>query len=273
MLGTYVEIHVALSGTKKSVEQIHFAISKAYEVIQKVQSLMSFHDESSALNQLNARAHLSDIQTDPWLYALLQRAKKIYDHSHGLFDCTIAPTLIEYGFLPKHHFHQTFNHIDVSQQDVMLLPENKIRFKQPLCLDLGGIAKGFAVDLAIHQLRSLGIKNAVVNAGGDLRVVGDMTEQIYLRDSSQPQYMQSMGYLSNGAIATSGSYFSKRIYKKNAVSHFIHPLTHSSVFTEKNFTVLAPQAWLADALTKVLVLAKNTEHVCFKRFGAQVLIT
>lgn len=274
MLGTFVDIHVYVPNKMQhAIEWVHVAISKAYQVIEEIQFLMSFHDKSSALNQLNATAHLNAVQTHPWVYAILQRAQKIHDYSNGLFDCSIAPILVDYGFLPAHHAHENRVFLRASQQDMILLPDHKILFKQPLCLDLGGIAKGFAVDLAIHCLRQQGITNAVINAGGDLRVMGNIEEPIYIRNPVQPQQVQYLGRLSEGAMATSGSYFATKNHHHQQVSHLIHPLTQQSMITEKSFTVIAPQAWLADALTKVLVLSQNTHHECFKRFGAQGLIT
>ncbi|MBF7687566.1 FAD:protein FMN transferase [Acinetobacter sp. EC24] len=254
------------------VDRVHVAISQAYQVIESVQSLMSFHDKNSALNQLNATAHTTVVQTHPWIYAVLQRAQKIHHYSDGLFDCSIAPILVDYGFLPTHQSHNNTNNQWATQKDVILLSQNRVQFKSPLSLDLGGIAKGFAVDLALHCLRQHHIKHVVINAGGDLRVMGDFEEAIYIRNPVQPSQVKYLGSLSNGAIATSGSYFATKMYHQQQVSHLIDPLTQQSVVTDQSFTVLAPQAWLADALTKVLVLSENTEHTCFKHFGAKALI-
>lgn len=255
-----------------TVEQVHANVSQAFQVIAQVEALMSFHDEKSALNQLNTTAHLNAVQTHPWVYAVLQRAQKVYRYSDGLFDCSIAPALVNYGFLPLHQSHKNITDMHVSQQDLQLLPHNYVQFKQPLYLDLGGIAKGFAVDLALHCLRQRGIEHAVINAGGDLRVMGNIEEPIYTRNPIQPQQVQYLGCLSDGAIATSGSYFATKDNRQSLVSHLICPLTQQSIVTAQSFTVLAPQAWLADALTKVLVLSRNIDHACLKRFGAQGLI-
>lgn len=274
-MGTFVEIHVYLAESgKKLTDDANLAISKAYQVIGRIQSMMSFHDENSMLSKLNANAFLAPVKVDPLMYALLERAQKIHDYSDGLFDCAVAPCLVEFGFLPQHQYmKENIHRGGASQRDIILLPKLAVQFKRPLCIDLGGIAKGFAVDLAVHVLRAAGIKNAVVNAGGDLRVFGKIAEEIYIRNPVQPEQVKVMGRLLNGAMATSASYFTKKIYKKQQVSHIVDPLNQTAVVSDSSFTVLASQAWLADALTKVLMLNQNVEHRCFQRFGAQAVIT
>src|SRR3569833_2602721 len=83
----------------------------------------------------------------------------------------------------------------------------KIRFLKPLWLDLGGIAKGFAVDVAILTLRAHGVRQAHVNAGGDMRAMGGKPIPVWLRDPDMPSRTVPVGMLHNAACATSGGYF------------------------------------------------------------------
>lgn len=249
---------------------VHHIINRAYAIIQDVQNIMSFHHAESELSRLNSNAYQKIVTVHPWLYQVLCRAQKIYQYTHGLFDCTVASKLMQLEYLPVRHRH--ISQV-IDQSAMQLLPNNQVRFLQPIAIDLGGIAKGFAVDLAIHWLNQRGIKNAVVNAGGDLRVLGQMNEQICIRNPNRPSEVKSIGLLSNGAIATSASYFTEKTWQGKKISHLIHPLTGESIVKNISFSVIASQAWLADALTKVVATSLNTNHPCLAKFGAHAVLT
>lgn len=258
-----IKLHDALSP-----RHAHVIINQAFSAIEKVQQLMSFHDPKSELSRLNQNAFNHIVQVHPFTYAVLKRAQRIFYASHGLFDCSIANTLVNWEILPDHlqqgHTDKTIH----SQAGLQLLSDHSIRFTQPILLDLGGIAKGFAVDLAIHSLKKLGIKNALVNAGGDLRVLGHIAEEIVIRNPQNPQDFHALGALANGAIATSASYFSKT---ENG-SALVNPFNRTALDSKHSFSVIAPTACVADALTKVIVVSQNPQHPCLKLFAAQAMI-
>jgi thiamine biosynthesis lipoprotein len=143
---------------------------------------------------------------------------------------------------------------------------------RPLCLDLGGIAKGFAVDEAVKSLIKEGVSSGIVNAGGDLRVFGNKPQTIYIRNPQLPRHLIELGALSNGAIATSALYFAKR---NQHYSHIINPLATRDIDIHEQFSgsysVLAKECVYADALTKVLALSRQGHHPCFARYGAQAI--
>lgn len=263
LLGTYVEISIADQCGDE-------AIKHAFDQIQKVQQLMSFHDSQSELSMINARVHCKPVRVHPWTARILRIAQDLYTHSGGLFNCGIGHRLIAAGLLPSH--------IDISSHDIggiedlYFIDHDMVSSMRPLCLDLGGIAKGFAVDEAVKALIAGGVSWGTVNAGGDLRVFGNKSQTIYIRNPQLPRHLIKVGSLSNGAIATSALYFSKR---DRQVSHIINPLTQKGAGMHEQFSgsysVLAKECVYADALTKVLALSKQGDHPCFARYGAKVI--
>lgn len=231
---------------------------------------MSFHDQSRELSLLNREAYLAPVKVHPWTYAVLKRAQRMHYASQGLFDCTVADALIQWQLLPKHAFHP--EPLNCSQAQLELLPDHHVYYRSPIALDLGGIAKGFAVDAAIQCLRQRGICSAVVNAGGDLRVLGTAPESIMLRDPKNPQQLQSIGELSQGSVATSSIYYSQRQYQSQRVSALVDPATRQPILTPHSFSVIAPLAWAADALTKVVAVSANPNHPCLRHFSAAAFI-
>ena len=263
LLGTFVEISIKEDDGQE-------AIDNAFLAIQKVHDLMGFHNPQSELSRMNERAHLEAVEIHAWTAQVIKIAKEIHIASNGLFDCGIGHRLVEAGLLPR---HITFtNHELGGIEDIHFLAPDLIKSTRPVCLDLGGIAKGYAVDMAVRVLLSEGISSGSVNAGGDLRVFGDTSLSIQIRNPESPDKLIDIGYLENGAIATSSLYFAKRDHQK---SHIINPLTqnpseiHSEVLG--SYSILAKECIYADALTKVLALSNNEYHPCFERFSAQAL--
>ena len=263
LLGTFVEI---------SVSQIDglMAVDHAFAAIQHVHELMGFHNPHSELSQINRYAHAQAVEVHPWTAQVIRIAKEIYRKSEGLFNCGIGHRLVTAGLLPRHI--NLSNHELGGIEDMHFLAPDLIESSRPVCLDLGGIAKGFAVDMAVRVLVSEGITSGSVNAGGDLRVFGNMAFPIQIRNPELPDELIDIGSLKDGAIATSSLYFAKRDQQQ---SHIINPLAQdlSEVYANVSgsYSILAKECVYADALTKVLALSNNEHHPCFKHFSAHAL--
>src|SRR5215468_9986751 len=169
LLGTFVEIDVT-AASRSSAES---AVEEAFSAVADVHRLMSFHEADSDLSRLNRTASSGAVLVHPWTYAVLEMALQINRHSDGAFDIAVAPALQRMGELPgvPHVSPSPANIADVDA--IELLADNQVRFRSPsVLIDLGGIAKGFAVDRAIAALQSHGVRSAMVNAGGDLAAFG-----------------------------------------------------------------------------------------------------
>lgn len=261
LLGTFVE--VSTHGNDESP-----AIENAFSAIRKVHDLMGFHNPQSELSHINYRAHLQAIEIHPWTAQVLKIAKEVHRRSNGLFNCGIGHRLVAAGLLPR--YITLSNHELGGIEDIHFLAPDLIESTRPVCLDLGGIAKGFAVDMAVRVLVSEGVESGSVNAGGDIRVFGDHFIPIQVRNPEYPEATIEIGSLKDGAIATSGLYFARRDQMQ---SHIINPFAQdpSEIHTEisGSFSILAKECVYADALTKVLALSNDEHHPCFKHFCAQ----
>ena len=133
-----------------------------------------------------------------------------------------------------------------------------VRLARRIALDFGGIAKGFAIDRAVATLRASGARRATVNAGGDLRVMGDELRPVHVRDPVNPGLLRLAGFLANGAVATSGT------------AATIDRATRRPIRDNKAWSVIAPCCVVADALTKAVAQTGRTEALWLTRFGATV---
>jgi FAD:protein FMN transferase len=258
-MGTFV--HISASGNDREI--VELAIDKAFEAIVQVERLMSFHDRDSELSRLNCEAHRQPQPVHPWTYAVLKRALQLSDASAGMFDITVAPLLVEAGLLP--HTNELETH-GGNWRAIKLLGDNRIFFVQPVLLDLGGIAKGFAVDQAIHVLRRAGCTEAVVNAGGDLRRFGTKHHPLYLRRNSG---LVQVAELRCGAIATSSPHENIPDRISQPLGCIVDPIQQHAWRGKGSVMVAARSCVIADALTKVAALAGPACQSLLDRFGAQ----
>lgn len=108
--------------------------------------------------------------------------------------------------------------------------------------DLGGIAKGFAVDRATDALRERGVKNAIINAGGDLRVLGDMPHSVHVRHPGAPSKLVCIGELADGALATSSPYCSRQRIgvRDTEVCALVDSRSRAPLTEPRSYTVIAP---------------------------------
>ncbi len=263
LLGTYVVVEVNADDD----DTTRAAIDAAFAAITQVQRLMSAFDSDSDVSRINARAHLEAVHVHAWTADVLRLAITLHAESAGLFDIGIAPHLAQWDMLPMS---------DIDDRDSsatkLVIDGQSVRSSVPTRIDLGGIAKGFAVDRAIDAAIDAGARGVLVNAGGDLRVAGDLEAPVYLRNPHDPQQVALAGTLRDGAMATSAIYYSKRQHEGAMVSAIVEPVSGQPLLDESSHSVIAPSCAVADALTKVLALSGNPNHTAFARHQAQALI-
>lgn len=250
LLGTFVEI--TLTDARHAEHVLHDLAEIAFGRIARVQSLMSFHDPASELSRLNACGHLHPLSVNEWTREVINEAVRIGRASEGVFDIAVAPTLVQWGFLPGHPAQGADN--AGTYRDIVLHRDGRVSFRRPLLLDLGGIAKGYAVDKAAELLAAQDVQQAVINAGGDLRFIGQRPASLPIRDPAAPHSLHLFAQVTAPAVATSAAYFSNRRLHWRKTSHILHPKTRKPMCSNVSVSVFAPTCVQADALTKVVLL-------------------
>ena len=264
LLGTYVEIQA--EATDLSTANILDAIDKAFEAIECVQSLMSAHTADSEVNRINQWSHQKKLTVHPWVLELLKLSKALHQHSDGLFNVSMGHVLTQHGMRPRVH-HPSVEMGGIN--DLTIETPGYVHARKPVHLDLGGIAKGFAVDRAVDALLNSGIEQGVVNAGGDLRVFGEKAQTIHIRAPHDTSQGMRVGCLTEGAFATSANYFSNTHELGHPSGHVVRPDAQTLDTSKASFSVIAPLCAWADALTKVVMLSGNPHHPCLQRYQAQ----
>jgi thiamine biosynthesis lipoprotein len=270
LLGTFVEIR-SLGTTRFAAER---AIDAAFATVAEVHRLMSFHDSDSDISRLNREAYKRSLEVDPWTYGVLETALNLHRQSAGVFDITVASALQKLGLLPCNG-----DNIDsqptkrATSSAIELLSGNRVRFHHPgTRIDLGGIAKGFAVDRAIDVLRQHNQTHGLVNAGGDLATFGLPPEEIHIRDPRFPSEMFCRLEIADTALATSGRLFNPFHSLDCHGSPAVDPSTQEPVTEIAGATVRAQSCAIADALTKIAMIIGEQAATLLAKYQAGALL-
>ena len=199
-LGTLVEIALPAG------EATEARFAAGFAAIAHVHRCMSAHDPASDLARIARDAHRWPVRVDPATYAVLTLALDLWRETGGAFDVTVAPALAREGLLPSDAFSPRAACGRTAALE--LLDDDRVRASESVAIDLGGIAKGYAVDRAVDALRTSGASSGIVNAGGDLRVFGmNVWFPVRVRHPASPNLVLSPFDVSDFAVATSADYF------------------------------------------------------------------
>jgi thiamine biosynthesis lipoprotein len=239
--------------------------------------------ESSDVSRINRSAGNDGVKVSPETIEVIKRAQEVSKLSGGGFDITVGPLVQlwrkarERGIPPemkevKETLHLVnFRNLKTSYGGKVLLK------KKGMAIDLGGIAKGYAVDRVFELLKGLGYRNLVVNAGGDLRIGGSKPEgpwSIGIQHPRDPEKMVARIFLSDTAVATSGDYEKFFIHQDKRYHHILDPRNGFPAEGCQSVTILHKEGLTADALaTAVFVLGPEKGYsLCQKLQGLDCLI-
>jgi thiamine biosynthesis lipoprotein len=238
-LGTIVSI--GIRGMSRAAAM--HAFDSGFAAVATVHRLMSFHERGSDVDRLNCHALEGPVEVSPWTMQVLRCALQLAAQSDGAFDIAVARELVASGLLPRPRSRRDAEP-DACWRDIELIG-NEVRFHRPLWIDLGGIAKGFAVDRALASIPMETNARVCVNAGGDLRVRGPGMQPVWLRvapsDGLAPVMM-----IQDGSIASSSG------METNAAAH-VHGAHRTPMGKDCFVSVLTDVCMLADALTKIVM--------------------
>jgi len=277
-MGTVVEI--TLIGEDE--ETTRKAAMQAFQEIRRIEQRMSPWVDGSEVTRINRSAGREWVRVSPETWEVIKKSQEISEISEGGFDITIGPLVQlwrkarEKGIPPSSEEVKKILPL-VNFKDLWVHPEKKVFLKKEgMAIDPGGIAKGYAVDRAFETLSSLGYKNFIVNAGGDLRVGGLKNYQpwsIGIQDPRSPEKIMARVSVSDSAVATSGDYEKFFIHQGKRYHHILHPKSGFPPDGCQSVTILLKDAMMADALaTAVFVLGPDKGFALCQRLQGVVCL-
>ena len=230
------------------------ALTEAEQVLRGVEVVMSSWLESSEISRFNRAGTGQEIRLSSASVEVLEKARAAYLTTDGTFDITVGPLIRlwrragQRGVLPGDEELDTAR-ARSSWELIELRPEGAVKKEAGAEVDLGGIAKGYAIDLAVEAMRREGATGGMVDVGGDLRVFGTPPSgrlwQVDVRSPFGAGRLARVG-IASGAVCTSGNY--SRFYEiaGRRYSHIIDPRSGRPAAAAASVTVIAGTALEGD---------------------------
>lgn len=269
-----------------SVQKADSVANESFKLVDSINSICSDYDTSAELYKLRRYELGKPIKVSPILFELLIAARQAYKDSYGSFDITIGPLSLLWRSARKSHIFPSPGAIDTARAMIgfrfikLDTLSHSITFLKPgIQLDMGGIAKGYAADKVAALLKSRGIINALVDAGGDMMAMGSPPQKRGWRigvnvPEQQEALLDTKLLLANKAVATSGDAFQYMLHNGKKYGHIIDARTGYGVTFQRNVTVVSPNATTADWLaTACSILPLNQVKILAKKYKSEVFIT
>jgi thiamine biosynthesis lipoprotein len=260
LMGTSVEITVSQVDPKTAEK----AVEAAFQEVERINRLMSHYRPDSEVSQISRHAGEKEVRVSPETLAVIEQALYFSRLSGGAFDITIGPVFRLWNFregkIPDgEELRENLKRVDYKRIRVDRSRSTVYLDDPRMELDLGAIAKGYAVDRAGEVLKKRGVENFLVNAGGDLRVAGRKEKEIPwtigIQHPRLPSDLIVKVQSKNAGIATSGDYEKYFLKDGERYHHILVPSSGLPARECQSVTILAPTAMEADALaTTVFVL-------------------
>jgi len=269
-MGTEGTLMVLLPDGGASEERAAGMLEAAVAPVNRVMRTMNTYDPDSEVSRLNRLGAGEAVELSPDTMRVLKESVRFSRLSGGAFDVTYAPLRTLWRAAQRDDRLPTEEEIRKAQEaigaDKLELSDHAARFSRPAMeVDLGGIAKGYGIDLAAEALLAAGCTSGLVEIGGDLRLIGHREGgekwKVQTRDPRpgvhEPMYLR----LADAAVATSGDYARYFTVQGRRLSHIVDPRTGRPVSDMPSVTVVAPDATTADALATAISVLGPKEGV------------
>jgi FAD:protein FMN transferase len=261
------------------------AAAAALDEVDRIDRLMSHYKKDSELSRVNREAAKAPVKVDPELFDFIAECLRYSRESEGAFDITVGPLMKAWGFfrgegrmpseaeLARARNSVGYQHVILNQKDGTIFFD-----KAGVEIDLGGIAKGYAVDRAVAVLKQHGVTSALLSAGGSTTYAlgappGKPAWEIDIQDPAERDKIAARLRLKDQALSVSGSY--EKFFELNGkrYSHIMDPRTGLPVQGVLSVVVITGDGLSGDALDNVFyVFGAERARASMKKFSASEVI-
>jgi len=275
LMGTLVAVTVV----DPSADRAQEALEKTFLGMAQAARLFDRHGGDGPVAQLNREGFINDIP--PQLWQVLNLCRSVHHLSGGAFDITVAPIVDTF----RRCYLKTGRPADAKEISRALAAvgalrweKNALRLTRPdAAITLDGVAKGYIIDRGLETAAAAGAKRVLINAGGDVAVLGTPSPgrnwRVGVADPHHPDRPKLIVKMDRGALATSGNY---EIYfdRERLFNHIVNPATGLSPRTDDSASVRAPSAAVADALSTACFVMQPEDAMRFvgRQPGVEALI-
>ena len=261
IMGTQTQMSAVVPGPRRALGER--ALGEAEQVLRDVEAKMSTWLADSELSRFNAAGGGREMALSPETMEVLRAARRLAGETHGAFDVTVRPIIDLWKQAGKNRRVPTDAALAAARKastwwQIELRSGGAVKHAATASVDLGGIAKGYAIDRAAEAMAKAGVRGGLVDVGGDIRCFGRRADggkwRVGIRDPFDPHAPDLFAVVGirAGAACTSGNYFRFTEIAGRRYSHIYDPRTGRPADAAPSVTVVAPTAMTADAWATAL---------------------
>jgi len=266
-------------------EKANEAIQAAFDDVKRIENLLSCHIETSEISKINAIAHKEKVEISEETLFVLKKALEMSQKTDGAFDISVKPLADLWNITAENPVIPSESEITKAKSCVgyenIVIDGNTIFFKKEgVQIDLGGAAKGYCADKVCQVLKHYGIKNALIDLGGNIYALGknekgqDWRIGLQAPKGVRGEYFE-VENLSDKSAVTSGSY--ERYFEKEGkiYHHILDPKTGYSADTGLiSVTVIGKNSFECDMLsTAIFVMGEENFNKISQNFDYEKYVT
>lgn len=276
LMDTVVDLRVDAPSADELIDEV-------FAVMKELEQTLSRFVPTSEVSLINSAAG-SWVQVGPDTMALVEIGLQMGELTQGAFDITIGAVLDLWGFggeirqIPaEDDLAAALSTVDYKQIEIDV-PNSKIKIPAGTILDLGGIAKGYIVQKGIELLREANVSRAIINAGGDISVIGKRPDgqpwRVGVQDPLQPSVLRWIVPLDDQSIVTSGDY--QRYFEQDGERwhHILDPQNGYPARGMQSVTVLGDDIVVCDTLATAIFVQgwEEGRQLALEQDGIEVIL-
>jgi len=283
---------VSIRACGRDEEKLKEAVTEAYAEMQRIADLSdrfpapgSAAYKASDVCRINENAGIAPVRVHREIIEMLLLAKRYHALGKGAFDVTIGPVMDLWGFAgdrpkvpPQGKLAEALSLVDSRKLIVDEQKQSAFLERRGMKLDLGAVAKGYATERAARVLKSRGVASALIDAGGNIRVIGKNAGKrpwrIGIKDPRKSDGIIAILSLMDGSAVTSGDYYRYFETGGRRYNHIIDPRTGYPAAGNMSVTVMAENAGVADCLSTLFFVlgAEESMELAGKSGGADIFL-
>lgn len=263
LMDTIVDISVTAKNKNCTEKKLETIVDSTFSLISRYENKFSFFNENGKLWEMN-HSEKDSFSIDSDFYEMLKLSSEVYSETGSLYDISIG-SLTELWDFDKAHI-PSLDSIKIAQENIgfyrIEFSKNYLYKPKGIKLNLGSVAKGFIIDKAITFLKDNRVESAIINAGGDIRILNyNRPLKVGIQHPRKQSEIIDVLKIQNSAVVTSGDY--ERFFIKNGIRyhHIFNPKTGFPADNSISVTVIAPTTIVADAYSTALFLMKQDEAI------------
>lgn len=275
LMGTLFEITAVHTNIDSCKKAMYYALKE----VERIEKVMSNYRDSSEISFVNKNAFLKPVKVSAELFGIIERSIAYSHKFDGYFDITVGPLTNYWGFNSEHpiktepdekRIKELLEFVNYKYIKLNYIDSTISYSKNGVEIDLGGIAKGYALDRAVDVLRKRGVYDFLISGGGDIYASGRKADGkkwiVGIKDPRNNEVLLEVFEVENTGVLTSGDYERFEIINGKRYHHIFNPKNGFPSETSQSATIVLDKCEYGVVLSKILFITGTEYKLMFEEY-------